>query len=300
MRIFIWIALFLIVVTIVILRSKRKSATSDVSDQKIAKPERWPQINTVLHNNPLPSQHISLINAKPLTVTQSKVGGQPYWPKEMTYPLDGDNKNLTFIAQINLTELDSCPIDLPLSGLLQFFIKIDDLLGLSFFESTSELHTHINNDNTNYLVIYHAEATDHDDALFANQSIIVEDESPVSGQCGLLFTSTLDIATPQDYRWNNIVKELAPFSDEEIEYACEPLRRTGEHKIGGFAYFTQQDPREYIAPDEDWILLFQLDSESNDHIDIMWGDCGIAQFFIKKEDLKALRFDRVWYNWDCC
>ena len=33
--------------------------------------------------------------------------------------------------------------------------------------------------------------------------------------------------------------------------------------------------------------------------EIMWGDMGIANFFINKEDLSKLDFSNVFYNWDC-
>jgi len=44
-------------------------------------------------------------------------------------------------------------------------------------------------------------------------------------------------------------------------------------------------------------LLLQLDSD--DSIDLMWGDSGVGNFFIKDEDLKNLNFSNVLYNWDC-
>ena len=43
------------------------------------------------------------------------------------------------------------------------------------------------------------------------------------------------------------------------------------------------------------ILLFQLDSQ--DHI--LWGDSGVGNFFISKEDLKNKDFSHVRYYWDC-
>ncbi len=67
--------------------------------------------------------------------------------------------------------------------------------------------------------------------------------------------------------------------------------------MSGYPTFTQTDPRFYSKneniPD---VLLFQLDSVR----DIMWGDCGVANFFITLEDLKKKDFSNVWYNWDCC
>ena len=71
----------------------------------------------------------------------------------------------------------------------------------------------------------------------------------------------------------------------------------GGHKIGGFPNFTQSDVRE-IGDYE--ILLLQIDSEGTEKNEIMWGDCGIANFFIREKDLKELNFEKVIYNWDCC
>lgn len=62
--------------------------------------------------------------------------------------------------------------------------------------------------------------------------------------------------------------------------------------LRGTPFFTQYDPRE--ADDLDNILLFQLDSDEN----IVWGDCGIGQFFIRRDDLKNRRFEHAWFYWD--
>ena len=47
------------------------------------------------------------------------------------------------------------------------------------------------------------------------------------------------------------------------------------HRLGGYPYLTQQDLRE---DDSEKILLFQLDSD--DEMEISWGDNGIAHFFV--------------------
>ena len=67
------------------------------------------------------------------------------------------------------------------------------------------------------------------------------------------------------------------------EYMCQ---------VGGYPFFTQSDPR---SADDGEILLFQLNSVK----DIMWGDAGVANFFIDREALKNRDFSHVMYNWDC-
>jgi uncharacterized protein YwqG len=80
---------------------------------------------------------------------------------------------------------------------------------------------------------------------------------------------------------------------EELSY---DLFTTNGHKIGGYAYFTQTDPREYKKDAQNTVLLFQMDSDD----EIMWGDVGVANFFISPTDLINKDFTKVMYNWDCC
>jgi uncharacterized protein YwqG len=47
----------------------------------------------------------------------------------------------------------------------------------------------------------------------------------------------------------------------------------------------------------DWVLLLQIDSD--DFCEMMWGDCGMLYFWIRKEDLAARNFDDVWMILQC-
>ena len=95
------------------------------------------------------------------------------------------------------------------------------------------------------------------------------------------------------------------YNDEEVEDKLgEYLDKFNSqgHKLLGYPFFVQEDIRCQTA-DEDpdpYILLFQIDSDRNNNgCNIIWGDSGIANFFIVKSDLKKLDFSRVMYNWDC-
>ncbi|SUC47704.1 Domain of uncharacterised function (DUF1963) [Providencia stuartii] len=69
------------------------------------------------------------------------------------------------------------------------------------------------------------------------------------------------------------------------------------HRIGGYPFFTQTDPREYRKEIQDYVLLLQIDSDYE--TGILWGDIGVGNFFIHPEDLKNKDFSKVVYNWDC-
>ena len=75
---------------------------------------------------------------------------------------------------------------------------------------------------------------------------------------------------------------------------------TGGHCIGGYPTFTQWDPRGvYDDFAGHTTLLFQLDSDQAEGIDIMWGDMGVGHFFVEPERLAALDFSSVLYDYDC-
>ena len=57
-----------------------------------------------------------------------------------------------------------------------------------------------------------------------------------------------------------------------------------QHQIGGYPNFSVYDIRN-----EDEVLLLQIVSDE----DIAWGDSGIANFFIKPEDLKKRDFSNI-------
>ena len=98
-----------------------------------------------------------------------------------------------------------------------------------------------------------------------------------------------------EFSISSIAQKYQSVTDDLEDAAYDDFNSSG-HKIGGYAYFTQSDPRDNTNAFKDYILLFQLDSDD----DIMWGDVGVANFFIHPDDLAKKNFSRVLYNWDCC
>ncbi len=92
-------------------------------------------------------------------------------------------------------------------------------------------------------------------------------------------------------------------SEEDNSYLYDELSNVG-HWILGYPYFTQYDPREHTDQETSTYydtLVLQIDSEMLEGKDyILWGDCGVANFFINGEALKNKDFSKVIYNWDCC
>lgn len=257
---------------------------------------------------------IDIAGEENVGLTESKFGGYPYWPSNMEYPVDCCGNNLVLLSQINLSDVKD--ERLPETGLLQFYIGCDDILGLD--------------DDKGYKVVYHQNI----DPSVTEESVKAlgiraasdlkqepgEDEEffPLSSCFSLKFTETTEhifsCCALFDDLFFKTLKEVTGInagdyydeyysmysflSGDDYDYVCEKLENTCGHKMFGYPFFTQYDPRKDGGYD---ILLFQMDTDFDKESDyVMWGDSGVGNFFICEEDLKALNFDKVLYNWDCC
>ena len=264
---------------------------------------------------PQPAIRLTISNGE-CTVFDSKLGGTPYFPKDMEYPRGKKNKfegqPLLLLAQLNFEQIPNIP-DFPTKGILQFFIAADDLYGMSPDYGEEMAHQH------NFRVIYH------ENIITDTSLLLSEDEIPAPEVDDMYMPFTgefkLTAGEPEkmqanifDFRFGDaFVKAYNEFADEPVEELwdiddsiTDPLYdKTDDFPnavIGGYPIFTQDDPRcvEDVADCD--VLLFELDSYYNTEIgiDIMWGDSGTGSFMIPRDRLKALDFSRVLYNYDCC
>lgn len=228
-----------------------------------------------------------------LTLWQSKFGGLPYLPKGDDYPRGDDGKPLFLLAQINFDEVPYLA-GFPHSGILQFYIADDELYGVNFDNPTQ---------SQNFRLRYFPAVLPREDYLVTDFSFLPACQHfPLSTSCSLQFQENYEPVGISDYQFERIFEEqfFQQFGEHEDaifdEYAA--LCSAGGHKMGGYAYFTQTDPRTYLRDGDHYWLLLQMDTD--DAIDLMWGDSGVGNFFIKEEDLRRLDFSKVLYNWDCC
>ena len=94
--------------------------------------------------------------------------------------------------------------------------------------------------------------------------------------------------------------EIEEFFEENNADMYEELYKINifPGNLGGYADFTQTDPRP-IEKNEDKIeCIVKLDSNLGNGI--MIGDSGIIFSFISKEDIKSRNFENAVVDWDCC
>lgn len=276
--------------------------------------------------------HIAINYEREAGLFDDKFGGLPYWDLSKEYPRDENGDSLVLLAQINLDGLkrlnNSDGIELPQKGILQFFHAVNDLYGFDFDADTDcDLR-----EKKGYKVIYH-ETVDRSVTEEQIRSLNIKttedvdkDLTPIletraidlyidktslgmsNYQWDKLFIQLLkekfEIAVPEDYCMYDIldddIYEMIDEMQEEQEEEKEELGKY-QHHMMGYADFTQFDPREGNKKLQKYdIVLLQIDSDYSEDECVLWGDCGIGNFFINHEDLKNKNFNDVLYNWDCC
>lgn len=197
---------------------------------------------------------------------------------------------MKLLAQLNFAEMPELP-DFPASGILQFYISVsDDVCGLNFDDQCAQ---------TGFCIKYFEHVTEDNAELVDDFSFVQveEDDFPIQSEAAITPELSVEWVLPSDFQFEQYAGmeafEYFEQFDEEVydEYTANGFG----HKIGGYASFTQEDPR-YDYQDHT-ILLLQIDSD--DDIGSMWVGTGIANFFITPDDLKKKDFSNVLYNWDC-
>lgn len=251
----------------------------------------------------------------------TRFGGVPDVPKDFVWPVfetatfyDDEIKNrpLHFLAQFNCAELAEYDKDnlLPKTGLLSFFYittaecwgfdpkdkgcaKVywfEDVSSLSAAELPADLPKEycfpqvgikLNAKNSfpdwGDFELKESELVDEYDQFYEEKAMMGYDLPEISSKL---------LGWP-DIIQNNMTTE------------CELVSKG--YDLGGLWEDVPIEERESAKKNslDQWLLLFQLDTITHKEFELMFGDCGRIYFYIRKEDLHARRFDRVWLILQC-
>jgi len=271
------------------------------------------RIASDLSDAALPAVGFSLEPKSTDLMRSSKLGGRPDLPPDLTWPTN-EGRPLDFLLQINLGELqehDSRHL-LPASGLLTFLYDLDD-----------QPWCYDPKDLDGFRVIYTPD-------LAGLVSRDIPDHEFALPECAVRFHSLLTLPHFGSRAAEALI-ESAQLTEKEtdsyfelpsqIENLYSPSEQAGNHHLLGHSSNVQgdmqleaqlvtnglycgdatgyQDPRSQVLESgaDYWMLLLQLDSD--DAADIMWGDCGMLYYWIRKDDLAHQRFDGVWMTLQC-
>ena len=235
----------------------------------------------------------------------SHIGGNPYLPPGIPYPTvrtgEYAGRPLRLLAQINMADIP--PLEgFPGKGLLQFYINDaeDDMFGANFDEPT---------DDNAFRVLYHANTSS--DSMPAPH-LPDTGWTPIESSCALVATPRRQPMSAGDFRFSPTLTPMYEeafgtneWDEDDQDRLEEEFSGTG-HRVGGYPFFTQHDPREE-QPElaGHTTLLLQLDTDvvegdnGTSHQAIMWGDAGVGIFLIEPQRLARLDFSNVAFTWDC-
>ena len=242
-------------------------------------------------------------------VTESKIGGQPYWAAGMDFPVDDQGNKMLMLLQVNCAQA-GLKSPLPEQGLLQWFISVNP-------ERMFGCRGNYSEGGDGFRIIYH-EMID-ENAAWTDapvHSTIDEMLTPVRREVAIDVVPELTMMGVSDGRFNrlffDIVKDITGvdhtgkmwyqyLDNDDCLYLEQHLgMKRPCHQMLGYPVYTQDEARRDISCHD--TLLFQLDSQFS-AIDrrelVMWGDMGSGYIFINRDDLAARDFSRTYYCWDC-
>ncbi len=254
----------------------------------------------------------------------SKIGGKPHLPAFFEWPhYEGESyedgwadRPLSFLAQIDLAAVSAFDKEglLPRSGYLYFFYELmsqkwgfdpedEGCARVYYFDvpadalCETELPASLAEEVRVPLIRLDFGTMDE---LPAYEEFLDLTDKARFGEyfCWDLYDETAaEIVEPEDS--DEICKLLGYANLVQGSMLSECARVTAGLSCGSPEDYrrTSEEQKAAIRADApNWILLAQFDTLSDE---IMFGDCGLIYFYIRKDDLAARRFDRVWLCLQC-
>lgn len=274
-----------------------------------SKKEPTPESGLELHLKLLQSLRIPAIALKQSRAERlSRIGGLPSLPQEVAWP-EWKGHPLAFLCQIDLSEIpaDCDHVGLPSSGMLYFFYSQDQEAG--GFDP---------NDKGAWRVIYARESSLKEvprtapqglkqDCIYRKKSI---DLAPIETYPDGQDDRVGDIGL-NDRQWDQYFDLCSsvfggepahhlggypqPVQNNDMDLECQLV----SHGLycGDASGYRDPKAKALETGKNDWILLLQLDTDND--AGMMWGDCGMLYFWIRKEDLANRHFEQCWMIFQC-
>jgi uncharacterized protein YwqG len=237
--------------------------------------------------------------------SKSYLGGDPQLPLSTPWPT-WEGRRLGFLARVSMSELKQVhPVPwLPNAGALLFFYDMDKQpWGFDPKDRGACAVLHVpdlplpvdpSTAKTNTSVLPHKSVAFREVATYPSWDRDVIRNLKFSDD---EFNAYLDIsgAAFAGMSRHQISGFPAAVQSDNMELECQ-LASNGLYCGDGTGY---SDPRAETlsAGAKDWRLLFQMDTD--DDLELMWGDCGTVYIWVREQDAKAGNFENPWLILQC-
>lgn len=257
----------------------------------------------------------------PVSVLSSKIGGNPAVPLNFIWPhytglvygeKESKSRPLSFMAQINLKDIADLDEEnlLPKSGIPSFFYELETMTWgfdpkdkgsarVFYFPNESDLRIA---DFPDGLEEY-AKLPEY--AIDLKQHISIPEYSEFDDDIEYDCDGYNECSAKCGYEpdeWGDYTK-LFGYPDviqNPMEEECECVTRG--YRRGSpedYAKITEEEKADIKAKADEWIMLFQMGTITDDDYKLMFGDCGHIYFWIKKTNLMNGNFDNIWLILQC-
>jgi uncharacterized protein YwqG len=232
-----------------------------------------------------------------VSLGKSKLGGFPDLPQKADWATF-DNIPLSFLAQINLTELPDFDLrnSLPKNGLLSFFFSLEnDAYELSphkvlFSDASATLERkRLPNNWSNSEIIYqtgHVTSIEPEQSLPSGETEYVLEVFKKDPKGRMAYWTFVEPDNSKET--TNRMFGYPHHSDDRLELICECIY-TGDKELTQLKAFTETQQKEIR---DKWLLLLQLDSNTDLHM-YMGVDLDCFYFWITKDDLANQDFSKT-------
>lgn len=255
----------------------------------------------------VPSIHLRAART-PLTeiaIGMSRFGGVPDVPTGFRWPTRG-KRPLSFLAQLDLDAMGAP--GLPARGSLLFFYDdVEQPWGLRPEDHDAWAVVHVAAGTK----LQRSDGPGEDVRAFAAARVTPHATFDLPHVSDALMTGRLGSGvSPEWEAYRSLTYQLDPEGPRHRLLGHPHLVQgdlRGECQLASNGLFAG-DPDAHATPaakkllasaNETWTQLLQLDTDETG-TDWMWGDVGCLYFMIRREDLAAARFDRVWLVLQCC
>lgn len=251
----------------------------------------WPAISAsrrpYVRIDPTPSPN--------LPSERSGFGNLPLLPKGHAYPEDGAGNPLFPLAQINFAEVPHLE-PFPTSGFLQIYCTVasedygsnyNDLFDTTGFRVLYFASEEVTNPQTNFNFL---------NPVFDHRRAPMRTPHVLSFHTSDGYMGPGEIAFDTNYAFSEEISDKYPEHADELERELWRVFALPGHRLGGYAYFNQEDPRYDFEYNPSLMLLLQIDHNQGKRAH--WNFHGTAQFLIDPAALAARDFSAVAFNWD--
>jgi uncharacterized protein YwqG len=291
---------------------KDKGKLTKIIEKYILEPYKSSILNEVK-----PSIRLKTTGENSNKIGRTKLGGHPDLPQNITWPKSNyDGRYLSFLGQINCEELNEYDLEkvLPHKGILYFFFNLDsgDDGKVIFSEDFNNLETAVPPEELQIQMksllqrLFSAKSRKR---IFKESQVEIYNEYFIPSWDSLQLEKIQKIKTAEIEPIDAFLEGFADEMYEEGETETTPNHHLFGNYNGiqnefhqlNFINIQSADVNELKLSDiEDalkWKLLFQFDSDEN--IEMVWGDLGRIYFFIHEADLENKLFENVKISADC-